>query len=158
MPTRLIEIGIPTEKLSIVKPLFELCLKNTGDLLIGMHSYEDHTLIVVQLINDTLQTHLQTLYQAFQQDMVSSFQIISCSLLRLRIQSDNIVGLMRSFPLDEGESWFLASDDAQSAYLCLRHAWVNQDQWTWFNTHITCVQRSGGILLEQERRPLVEYR
>ena len=50
MKTNIIEVGLPTDKLAEMQPVFERCLQETGDRLIGLQVYDDQTLLVVRQI------------------------------------------------------------------------------------------------------------
>jgi len=73
MKTNLIEVGLPTDKVSVVQPALAECLIETGDQLIGHQVYEEQTLFVVRMLSDTLQCHLKTLSSAFHEKTVDSF-------------------------------------------------------------------------------------
>jgi hypothetical protein len=134
MKARIIEVGLFTSKLNEVQPSLERCLRETGDLLIGYQTFDDLTLLVVRLIHDTVQCHLDTLTAAFHADLINSFQIISCQLFKVVFRPKDAQTALRAFPLHMGESWFPAVDEENAAYLCLNSPQLSQDQISWLAT------------------------
>ena len=134
MKARIIEVGLPTNNLAEVQPTLEACLRETGDILIGYQAYDDMTLLVVRLLDDTMQCHINTLSTAFRQELIDSFQIVSCQLFKVVIRQGNLQTTMRHFPLRMGESWFPATEEENGAYLCLNSPQLSQEQVAWLAT------------------------
>ena len=134
MKAKIIEVGLPTNNLAEVQPTLEACLRETGDVLIGYQTYDDMTLLVVRLLDDTMQCHIDTLSTAFRQELIDSFQIVNCQLFKVVLRQGNIQSMMRHFPLRMGESWFPATDEENAAYLCLNSPQISQEQVAWLAT------------------------
>jgi hypothetical protein len=140
MKTNIIEVGLPTDKVSVVQPALEECLIETGDQLIGHQAYDEQTLFVVRLLSDTLQCHLKILSSAFQEQMLDSFQIVSCYLFKVAFKDSDYANTLREFPFQIGESWFKSADEEQAAYLCLNLPYLNQSQTAWLATQTSIAQ------------------
>lgn len=140
MKTSIIEVGLPTDKVSTVLPVLQQCLLETGDTLIGHQIYDDLTLFVVRLQGETLQSHLKTLSRAYDEHLVDSFQVIACHLFKLVFADDNQQDTLNNFPLHAGESWFQAADTTKAAYLCLNSPYLSQEQITWLAAQILITQ------------------
>ncbi|MGH2508739.1 MAG: hypothetical protein ACRDHZ_15240 [Ktedonobacteraceae bacterium] len=131
MKTSIIEIGLPTNKLTEMQAVFEQCLQETGDLLIGRQIYADQALLVVRLFGDNIPRHLETLTPAFRNEQVDSFQIVSCHLFKVVFKHNHFEATMQQFPLHMGESWFTAAQEINAAYLCLNGPQLSQQQIAW---------------------------
>ena len=140
MKTSIIEVGLPTDKVSTVQPALEQCLLETGDVLIGHQVYDDLTLFVVRLLSDTIQCHLKTLSGAFDEQLIDSFQIVACHLFKVVFTDDGYRSTLRGFPLHAGESWFMAAGDKKAAYLCLNSPYPNQEQISWLTDQTAIAQ------------------
>ncbi len=140
MKTSIIEVGLATDKLAETQPIFEQCLLETGDLLIGCQVYDDQTLLVVRLFGDNLPMHLKTLTSAYRNKQVDSFQIVACYLFKVVFKHDSFEETMRQFPLHMGESWFTAVQGPNAAYLCLNGPQLSQKQITWLAQETSIVQ------------------
>lgn len=137
MRANLIEVGLPTDKLAEVQSTLEACLQETGDTLIGYQVYNDLTLLVVRLLQDTVQCHLDTLSTAFHQELINSFQVIKCQLFKVVFRQGNVQEALHNFPLHMGESWFAAADEENAAYLCLNSSQLSQEQVSWLALQTT---------------------
>jgi len=140
MRTRIIEVGLATNKLAEVQPTLEACLRDTGDILIGHQVYDDLTLLVVRLLGDTMQCHLDILSTALRAELIYSFQVVSCQLFKVVFRQENAKMSLRDFPLHVGESWFTAADEEKAAYLCLNSRQLSQQQVTWLATQTAIAQ------------------
>lgn len=140
MKTSIIEIGLPTEKLAEMQPIFEQCLQETGDVLIGCQIYDEQTLLVVRLFGDNIPRHLNTLTPAFRNEQVDSFQIVSCYLFKVVFKHNHFEETMRQFPLHMGESWFTAAQEPNAAYLCLSGPYLSQSQIAWLAQETSIIQ------------------
>lgn len=134
MKTNIIEVGLSTARLSDVQPLLEACLRETGDMLIGRQEYDDMVLLVVRLLHDTMQYHIDMLSAALRQERVDSFQIVNCQLFKVAFRQGSIQAIMSHFPLRMGESWFPATDEENAAYICLISPQLSQEQVSWLAT------------------------
>jgi hypothetical protein len=140
MKTSIIEIGLPTDKLARMQPIFEQCVRETGDLLIGCHIYDDQTLLVIRVFGDNVPKHLETLTPAFRNQQVDSFQVISCYLFKVVFKHQHFEATMQQFPLHMGESWFTAAHETNAAYLCLNDPQLSQKQIAWLAQETSIVQ------------------
>jgi hypothetical protein len=140
MKTSIIEVGLPTDKVSTVLPALQQCLLETGDVLIGHQVYDDLTLFVVRLLGNTLQSHLKTLSSAYDGQLIDSFQIIACHMFKVVFTDDGHQDALRDFPLHAGESWFRAADTDEAAYLCLNSSYLNQEQIAWLAAQTSITQ------------------
>lgn len=140
MKTCIIEIGLPTDKLAEMQPLFEQCVRETGDLLLGRQIYDDQTLLVIRLFGDNVPRHLTTLTPAFRNEQVDSFQIVSCYLFKVVFKHDHFEEIMRRFPLHMGESWFTAAQEDNAAYLCLNGPQLSRPQIAWLAQETSIAQ------------------
>ena len=140
MKTSIIEVGLPTDKVSTVFPALQQCLLETGDILIGHQVYEDLTLFVVRLLSNTLQSHLKTLSSAYDGHLIDSFQVIACHMFKVVFTDDGYQDALRNFPLHAGESWFRTADTDKAAYLCLNSSYLNQEQIAWLATQTSITQ------------------
>lgn len=140
MKASIIEIGLSTNKLVDVQGTLEACLQETGDILIGHQTYDDLTLLVVRLFNDTLQYHLKTLCAALRKELICSFQVVNCQLFKVVFQQADAKTALKEFPLHVGESWFPAANEEKAAYLCLDSPYLSQQQISWLATQTAIVQ------------------
>lgn len=140
MRTRIIEVGLTTNKLAEFQPTLEACLRDTGDILIGHQVYDDLTLLVVRLLGDTMQWHLDTLSAALRAELINSFQVVSCQLFKVVFRQESAKMALRDFPLHVGESWFTAAGEEKAAYLCLDSLQLSQQQITWLATQTAIAQ------------------
>ena len=134
MKANIIEVGLLTDKLAEVQPPLEVCLRETGDILIGYQAYDDMTLLVVRLLSDTVQCHIDTLAAFFRKELINSFQIVNCQLFKVVFRQGSMQTTMSRFPLHMGESWFPAADEESAAYLCLNSPQLSQEQVAWLAT------------------------
>lgn len=134
MKTTIIEVGLSTARLSDVQALLGACLHETGDTLIGRQEYDDMTLLVVLVLHDTTQYIIDMLSAALRQELVNSFQIVNCQLFKVAFRQGSIQATMGRFPLHMGESWFLATNEENAAYICLNSPQLNQEQISWLAT------------------------
>jgi hypothetical protein len=134
MKTTLIEVGLLTNKLTEVQPALETCLRETGDALIGHQVYDDLTLLVVRLLSDTIQCHLDTLSTALRLELIDSFQVIHCQLFKVVFKQKSATASLKDFPLHISESWFAAAEEENTAYLCLTSPHLSQAQISWLAT------------------------
>lgn len=140
MKANIIEVGLPTGNIPQVQPVMETCLRETGDVLIGRQIYDDETLFVVRLFGDTMQCHLKILAEAFHNKQIDSFQVVTCYLFKVVFKDESYQSTLRGFPLNPGESWFLAADEQRAAYLCLLSPQLNQEQISWLARQTSIVQ------------------
>lgn len=140
MRASIIEIGLPTSAMASVQSALEACLQETGDMLIGHQVYDDLTLLVVRLLGDTVQLHLDILSAAFRQELINSFQVVSCQLFKVVFRQASAKMSLRDFPLHVGESWFTAANEENAAYICLTSPQLSQEQIAWLSRQITVVQ------------------
>jgi hypothetical protein len=140
MKASIIEIGLPTANLSGIQATLEECLLETGDRLIGLHVYDDQTLLVARMFGDTIQYHLKILSAAFRSQQITSFQMISCHLFKAVFQDNRCQHTIRSFPLHMGESWFLAAGEDRAAYLCLTFSHLSNEQISWLAAQTSIAQ------------------
>jgi hypothetical protein len=140
MRASIIEIGLPTSNLLLVHSAVEACLYKTGDVLIGRQIYDDQALLVVRLFGDTVQCHLEILSEAFHNNQIDSFQVVTCHLFKMVFKDESYQDALRGFPLHPGESWFLAVEESHAAYLCLLFPQLNQEQISWLAAQKSIVQ------------------
>lgn len=140
MSARIIEVGLSTNRLAEIQPTLEACLRDTGDILIGHQEYDDLTLLVVRLLGDTMQCHLDILSAALRTELINSFQVVNCQLFKVVFRQERAKMSLRDFPLHVGESWFTAADDEKAAYLCLDSPQLTQKQITWLATQTSIAQ------------------
>lgn len=140
MKASIIEVGLPTGKIPQVQPAIEACLRETGDVLIGRQVYDDETLLVVRMFGDTIQCHLKILTEAFHNNQIDSFQVVTCHLFKVVFKDESSQNALRGFPLHPGESWFQAADEQHAAYLCLLFPQLNQEQISWLARQKSIVQ------------------
>jgi len=140
MKARVIEVGLSTNRLAEIQPTLEACLRDTGDILIGHQVYDDLTLLVVRLLGDTMQCHLDILSAALHAELINSFQVINCQLFKVVFRQESAKMSLRDFPLHVGESWFTAANEEKAAYLCLDSPQLNQQQITWLAAQTAIAQ------------------
>lgn len=140
MKTSIIEIGLSTDKLAEMQPIFEQCVRETGAMLIGCQIYDDQTLLVVRVFGDNVPRHLETLTPAFRNEQVDSFQVVSCHLFKVVFKHSHFETIMRKFPLHMGESWFTAAQETNAAYLCLNGPRLSKQQITWLAQETSIMQ------------------
>lgn len=140
MKARIIEVGLSTNKLAKIQPALQACLQETGDMLIGHQTYDDLTLLVVRLLGDTMQCHLDTLSTAFRTELINSFQVVNCQLFKVVFRQESAKTSLRNFPLHVGESWFTAADEDKAAYLCLDSPQLSQEQIAWLSSQTAIAQ------------------
>ncbi len=140
MKTSIIEIGLPTQKLTEVQAELEGCLREQGDTIIGYQVYDDLTLLVVRLADNTVQRYLDTLSAAFHKELISSFQVVHCHLFKVVFRQESTKMALREFPLRVGESWFAAVDNEAAAYICLDSPYLSQEQIAWLATQPAIIQ------------------
>lgn len=137
--TFLMYIGLATKNAAEVEPLLERQCGAYSDGLLGKQTYDtiQEVLFVVQLSEeDHIGHHLPLLTQALRAHAIRSFEVEEMRLIQVNsLHGQEPATLLPEFPLLEGESWFPARKDKDTAYLSLHESGLADEQLHWLHDH-----------------------
>ena len=137
--TVLAEIVCSVAQEEPIRAAVEAFCKEAGSQLIGRRVNEEaqRVQLIVRLpYKAHVNNHVTHLSQALQQNVIESFQYLTCDLVHLSFDpSVNLQEQMQNFPLRPDETWFPAFHDQHQAYVCMAMPTMSAKQAAWLLAH-----------------------